>query len=262
MIDLGIDESASPQKRLLVMSAIIGQTSHMKKLADRWSQDLKRYGVDFFHAKDHWNKRARPYHGLSMTKRKALLDRLIDHIHRYCDTSISVHIDPEEYKRLTSSRFRTTWGSPYAFCMQMLFALIGTTLKDRQRGHEGANMLLEAGHANAEQACEIASKAIDSDDAFLRLITCAKGGKKDNPILQAADLFAYGLCQWLARGDSQMFRQLLRRSPERFQWAELDNGVIEVVKSDIEAHLQRSREARKLQRTFNVIRGEDIELDR
>jgi hypothetical protein len=83
MIDWGMDESGVPDKKMPVISAILGQTSKVANLNFRWSAELERYGVDYFHAKDHWNKKARCYRGISNKKREALLSSLVSQISKY-----------------------------------------------------------------------------------------------------------------------------------------------------------------------------------
>jgi len=65
MINVGVDESKSDSSSLLVLSAIVGNTAQMRKMDRSWKHDLNTSGVDYFHAKDHWNASARSYHGIS-----------------------------------------------------------------------------------------------------------------------------------------------------------------------------------------------------
>ncbi len=241
VIDCGIDESRRSGEQLLVVSALIGQTSLMGKLAKAWKSDLATERVDFFHAKEHWNLRAKPYRGLSNSKRRALLSRLTGHIHKYAEMGLSVVIDVEEYERITSPRFRSNWGAPYAFAVQMLMILIHLDLEDRKRAHEGVNILVEDG-PHVYQALEIIDKAKGNENAFIRVVTSGHGPKKDNPILQAADLLAYGSCQYLSTGESRIYSGLVRPKPERFPWLHCNTELVEMVKRDINADIQRRRD--------------------
>ena len=154
MIDCGIDESGST-KHLLVVSALIGQTSLMKKMSRAWTVDLKRHNVDFFHSKEHWNRKAKPYHGISMIKRRTLLTCLVGHIHRYAEAGFFVCIDTKEFDQIVTNRFKTQWGSSYSFAIQLLFIIIHLNLRQRGHLHETVNILIEDGHKNANQAMEI-----------------------------------------------------------------------------------------------------------
>jgi hypothetical protein len=96
VIDVGIDEGGSGDT--FVVSGIIGQTSHMKKLDRKWKETLKWYGVDYFHGKEHWNRRARPYHGINVRKRRALLTELVRLIHKYAHVGVTVYVNEHKYK--------------------------------------------------------------------------------------------------------------------------------------------------------------------
>jgi hypothetical protein len=63
VIDVGIDESKSGS--LLVVSAIVGKTSPMRKLHISWKSELTEAGIDYFHAKEHWNLKSKAYHGIN-----------------------------------------------------------------------------------------------------------------------------------------------------------------------------------------------------
>lgn len=244
VIDCGIDESVRSNNKLLVVSAIIGQTSTMRKFANAWAKDLQDFNVDFFHAKDHWNRRAKPYHGLSMTKRSKLLKRLIGHIHKYVEVGISVAVNVDEYERITTPRFRSNWGAPFAFSIQMLMVLAHLDLKDRNRDREKANVLVEQG-AHIHQALEIIGKAKHSPYAFVRIASAGWGEKTGNPILQAADLLAYSWGEYLTTNRNSSFMQgLAERKPHRFPCLPLNTDLVERLKSDINAHIERRRKLR------------------
>jgi len=254
VIDIGIDESAPSAQGTLVLSAMIGQTSKMKRLDRKWKADLERYNVAYFHAKEHWNRRSKAYSRISMQKRQELLSRLVGHIHKYSNVGLSVSIDPQEYADLTTPPFRSEWGSAYAFAIQMLIILVHFELKEseekgRSHKNELANVLIEGGHKNTQQAFEIISKAVGKvgdDSAFIRVKSVGVGGKKDNPILQAADLLAYGWCQRISMGKSQMLDKLAGAGapPEKFKALDLSVELVEMLKRDIDAHAQRRNDLR------------------
>jgi hypothetical protein len=125
VIDVGIDESKSGS--LLVVSAIVGKTSTMRKLDSEWKREITTAGIDYFHAKEHWNLKSKAYHGISTTERKALLDRLIVHLHHRFLFGASTIINETEYRQTTSERFRSQYGSPYGwgFTARRSFGLVG-----------------------------------------------------------------------------------------------------------------------------------------
>jgi hypothetical protein len=243
VIDCGMDESLS-SAGILVVSALVGQSSMMARLSKIWQRDLEAFGVDFFHAKEHWNKRSRAYHGLSNAKRRQLLLRLIDHVRKFSYRGISVSIRPEEYKTWTTNRFRSNWGAAYSFAIQMLMLLIYQDLEDRKRTHEIVNFLLEDGHPNANQALDIISGVGNTKRPFLNLGTFGRGGKLNNPSLQAADLLAYGNCQFVSNGDSRIYRQLVGRTEKRFFRLECNRDLVDLIKQEINSNFDRRRELR------------------
>ena len=244
VIDAGLDESRS-DSGLLVVSAVAGQTSQMKKLDKLWSEDLAEDNVDFFHAKEHWNGRSKAYHGLSQRKRQTLLAKLIHHIHKFGAFGVSVCINTAEYQDVTTQRFRSDWGSAYSFAIQLLFILIHFDLRKRNRLHETVNLLIEDGHANSRQILEIVSKAQGRKDYWVNLGTYGLGGKVGNPVLQAADMLAYGSCQHHSKGESRIYKQLVYHAPIPFATLPWNKSCIESIKKDIEAYLMRIRVERQ-----------------
>jgi hypothetical protein len=126
VIDCGIDESATKNhsKSILVVSGQFGSTSKMKKLDKQWRAALADYQVPYFHAQEFWNPRTKIYKHLSMGRRSRLLDALVGYIDKYVEFGISAHIDPQQYIGMTSDRFRSQFGSPYTFTMEMLFVAL------------------------------------------------------------------------------------------------------------------------------------------
>lgn len=245
MVDIGIDESVPKSSDLLIVSAVLGQTALMKKMDSAWSRELRDDGVDFFHAKDHWNAKYAPYHGLSMTKRKALLAALVEHFRRFAQAGITVSIKPEEYKGITSNAFRSDWGAPYAFAIQILMLMIYLDLHHRERTHEEANILIEEGHKNLGQVAEIIPKMKSNDSSFLRLNSYSHGSKKGSPILQAADMLVYSAGKHIVSGDSRIYRQLASRvRPRQFQRLHITPEHISMLKRDLDASSERKRQER------------------
>jgi hypothetical protein len=249
VIDIGIDESGA--KNLLVVSALAGQTARMKKMSKAWTASLERVGVDYFHAKEHWNRRSKAYHGISVTKRRWLLQQCVKHIHKYSMAGFSVAIDSKEFDRITDQRFKTEWGSSYSFAIQLMFIMIHFYLRKRSALQEPVNILIEDGHKNSKQIIEIIQNGKRKKGGFIKIGAYGLGGKIGNPILQAADLLAYGSCQALAtggletqgdqrvlsQGDSKAFARLIADSPIPFIVSPWSPSVIEAIKEDLDAYL-------------------------
>lgn len=209
-----------------MVSAVVGQTSLLRKFAVAWKRALHCFDVNFFHAKDHWNLHASPYHNLSMTEGRKLLSRLSGHMGKYVEAAISVAINPDEYRSMTSDRFRSHWGSPYTMAIQLLLIVIHNDLQRQKRGHEIANILLEGG-PHVHQALEVIEKTKGSNFAFIRIAASGCGPKLNNPLLQAADILAYGWGEYLVSERSEMLDAIASKRPDRFPIFGLTPGLIE-----------------------------------
>jgi hypothetical protein len=153
MIDLGIDESGRSGKTLIV-SGLLGQTSRMSKMKTAWNADIMSTGVDYFHAKEHWNRRSKPYAGISTVKRKQLLNSLAPHLGKYAGLSIGVEIDLADFEGRATPRFKNTFGSAYAFGIHLMLVVLRLHLELNGSVHEKINILIEEGHRNSRQAIE------------------------------------------------------------------------------------------------------------
>jgi hypothetical protein len=238
VIDLGIDESGKSGDKLIV-SALLGQTALMAKMKSKWSKDIGVAGVDFFHAKEHWNKKSKAYHGLSMTKRKSLLKSLAPHIGKYAGLSIGVEIDLRDFEARATPRFKNTFGSAYAFGIHLMLVVLRLHLEAKKATHEGINILIEEGHKNSRQAIDQIVSWKSRPGTVLKITSEGLGNKRDNPILQAADMVAYGWWQFKSTKDKRIFRAVKHSSP-RLMAAFLpwSPRCIEAVKEGVDLHRQ------------------------
>jgi hypothetical protein len=235
MIDWAMDESGDPNQKILVVSAVMGQTSCMKKLTRRWLIDLDRYGVDYFHARKHWNQSAGCYHRISARKRRELLTGLSANIGKYCIASFGAEINIEEFEKNASQRFKNTFGSAYAYGVNLLLIMTRVFLSLTGDTHQDINILIEDGHKNANQAIEQISTWKRKPGAVLKISSYGLGDKKSHPILQAADLVAYGWWQFKAGTDPRMFSALRAGAPKlAAMFLPWDNSSIEAIKRDVE----------------------------
>jgi len=238
VIDVAIDESKSAQSCLLVVSAIVGKTALMRKLSVEWKRELVRSGVDYFHAKEHWNGRAKAYHGIGHDEREKLLDRLIRHLHSRFLFGASVIVDEAEYRAATSERLRSQYGSPYGFGVQLAMSMVLLELNRLKRQNQPINILIEDGHVNAGQAIEfIKRKKQLNSPKGLKIGTYGLGGKAENPVLQAADLLAFGTCEYTVRGESDFAKRTVpEKYMSRFLILPWDVSSVQDLKSDIIRH--------------------------
>jgi len=236
VIDIGIDESESGSR--LVVSGIVGKTSPMRKLDAEWKAELAKAGVDYFHAKEHWNLRSKAYHGISTDAREKLLNRLVLHLHHRFLFGASSIIDEAEYRDCTTPRFRSQYGSAYAWGFQSLMLTILVELTRQKRANQPVNILIEDGHKNAQQAIGfIRAKKKRNSAMGIRLGSYGLGGKRDNPILQAADLLAFGVCEFHTKGNSDFaFRFGSGKGRKRFIEYPWDRSSPDAVKADIMRH--------------------------
>jgi hypothetical protein len=244
VIDIGIDESQSGS--LLVVSAIVGKTPLMRKLSREWKRELAQSGVDFIHAKDHWNMQYKPYHGISRDEREKLLNRVICHLHNRSLFGASTIVDEVRYKNAASDRFRSQFGSPYGWGFQMLMVMIHVELLRQRKHDQPVNILIEDGHANCEQAMQFIRRKKDLEakngPRGLRVNNYGLGGKKGNPILQAADLLAYGVCEYHTNGSSDFAARLAAdKHGPRLHELPWDESSVEAAKQDINRHSDMRR---------------------
>jgi hypothetical protein len=208
VIDIGIDESKSPPSPLLVLSAVVGNTAVMRKFDREWKRELLASGVDYFHAKEHWNGSSKPYHGVSRAERDKLLNRLVSHTQHRILFGASSLVDEDEYKATASERFRSQYGSPYGFAFQMLMTAVYVELLKQGRANQPVNILIEDGHKNAQQTIGFIAEKKERGPGGMTVEAYELGGKKENSILQAADLLAFGVCEFHSKGRSEFASRL------------------------------------------------------
>jgi hypothetical protein len=241
VIDVGIDESKSSGSSLLVVSAIVGNTSLMRKFDREWKRDLTAKGVDYFHATEHWNGSSKAYHGISRSEREELLASLVGHIHHRFLFAASSIVDEDEYRSCASERFRSQYGSPYGFAFQMLMTCIFVELVRQGKQNQPINILIEDGHRNSQQAMGFIRDK-KKKEGGLTIDSYGLDGKKDNPILQAADMLAFGVREFHTKGYSNLAARLTpRRSRKRILELPWDRSAVEAVKSDIVRTISRKR---------------------
>jgi hypothetical protein len=203
MIDSYFDESGRAGRHLTVVSAYVGSTRDMSTLSKGWQRDLAEMQVEYFHAKDFDNKDAGVFRHLSASQRKRLLDRLLNKLKRRIVCGITAHVDDGLYEDITTSRFRSQWGAPYSFCVHTILGQLDLFLEECGRSRERINVVLEHGHRNV---CQVIEQLHRPGGNFGNIGTAAK---RDQPVLQAADLSAYSTCDDLCTdGRSYLFERL------------------------------------------------------
>jgi len=210
MIDCGIDESgfANSKGETVVVSAYFAATPHMAKFNKDWQADLDKLEIPFFHAKELWKPKSKLFRGISMSKRNALLSRLVGHIDKRIDIGLSAHIDVNQYRLETSDRFRSQYGSPYTFAIRQILMHLCVLLRNNKRNHEPINIVIEAGHRNEQQALDLLAEFDANRDRPLNIAYRGSAPKLHNPPLQAADLLAFATVENLQFGTSRIKNKL------------------------------------------------------
>lgn len=237
-MDLGIDESGRSGEKLIV-SALIGQTTQMKRLKAKWTGKIAEAGIEFFHGKEHWNGRSKAYRGLSTTKRKTVLKSLAGCIGKYSALSIGVEIDIKDFETRATDRFKNTFGSAYAFGIHLMLVILRLHLELSRSTHEGINILIEEGHNNSRQAIDQIVIWKMRPGAVLKIVSEGLGNKIDNPILQASDMVAYGWWQFKCSEDKRIFSAIKRGAPGLMAaFLPWSPRCIEAVKEGVDLHKQ------------------------
>lgn len=220
----------------------------MRKLSTGWQRVLDLHDLPYFHAKDLWKPRSKLFRTLSTSKRKALLSKLVDHIHKRVDWGLSAYLNVDHYLTETTPRFRSQWGSPYTFAVRQIMNYLYVCLHRSNRAKEPINVLLERGHVNEQQALGM----LDDYEGSLNIHTRGSGKKIGNPALQAADLLAYATCESL-RGEHSKIREKLLSNPRPGHYELNCNGkIVELMKSTVEAvHARRKAEWRAASARLN-----------
>jgi hypothetical protein len=120
--------------------------------------------------------------------------------------------------------------------------LVNRELTMMGRRNQSVNILIEDGHKNAQQAIGfIEYKKNKLDPACgLTVGTYGLGSKRDNRILQAADLVAFGTCEWEIKGESDFAaRMFLPKYRKRFPKLPWNRSSVDSVRLDINRHSDR-----------------------
>jgi hypothetical protein len=189
--DLGFDEGGSGDT--LLVSVQVGITEQAKRLKRRWKSRIKP--LPYFHSKDFNNYAGGIFtdHGLNRVVRTKLLNDLAKYIHLHLLFGITARVSISEYDKLTTQKFKSRYGTAYAFVVDMcLLAAHSKILEANLAG--GYNILVEDGHRNSSQVAQILKQFHDAPEEQIlgmKILTSGLGSKKDHPILQASDMLVY-----------------------------------------------------------------------
>lgn len=247
--DLGYDEGGADDT--LLVSVQVALTEQARKLKRQWKAALGP--LPFFHSKDLWNFSHGIFTdaGLDRPQREQLLKDLRKIIHRHLALGVTAKISKKLYDSLTTNEFRSRWGTAYSFVVNMLMLCAylehhqGKDEKDYPWPPVDVNVLIEDGHRHSSQALEIVQdgKNIAKERRFFNVLTAGLGSKKDNPILQAADMLAYAEWQEICERRSDLHVVLYSPSSTyRVARFECTAEIIEEIKQGPEKWMQHKRD--------------------
>ncbi|MEN6537342.1 MAG: hypothetical protein ABFD89_27060 [Bryobacteraceae bacterium] len=255
MLNFGFDEGGAGDT--LLVSAQIGPYASVKRLTRHWQDTLRRAGVTAFHSKDYNRRNAGVFVGLSRSKRKRLLHELSQLIHKYMSLGVTTGIDVSLYKNQTDHVYRSEWGAAYSFAALMALGAGYCYLNYAGVHDEGMNVMLAQGHRNLGQAKCLMLLLIDQRRS-LKLKSVDDGIMKDHPILQAADMLAYGEWQRIRGGDLEIYHALNNTSWNqhyRTEFLECDLPLIRMAALGYEATMAKMWEVTKRSQRVERIAG-------
>jgi hypothetical protein len=189
-MDLGIDEGGAGT--CLCVSLHVGDTAAQKLLSEKWDRRLQVAGIECFHSKDYDNYAGGVFGGTSRADRRALLRDLAGFVHEAGDVGLTVTIDTALYDRLATNEFKSQWGAAYSFAAQIGMIGISDVLGQWGASNERVNVIIERGHRNCEQLVQQLRSIQGQEGHRLKINFAGSAPKKGNPILQVADMLAYG----------------------------------------------------------------------
>ncbi len=247
VLDSFFDESGKDDGRIIIVSGYVGSSKLMHQLARDWKDVLRDYKVEYWHTSRFRNPNSKLFKHLSKSRRKRLVRELVTAINRRTLMGVTVVMDKERYLSLTSPRFRSQWGAPYVYCVELALIAISTFLKSEGRHDELINILLEEGHKNAEQAIHhikiLKEDAATADIRPLNVGEYGLGEKRKQPALQAADMLAYSSFEEhrKLRRKPEIFGRLVATKRPRYYWREVTAEIIEGSKAGIAALFRDGR---------------------
>jgi len=195
----------------IVVAGFVSSFDRWAKFAARWKKVLDDNELPYIHLTELKSPNAFPH--LSMSERERILNSLLDIIQECATFALSCRISPREYKSIATPKFRSEFGSAYAFAVLGCVQGAGLYLEQQQPDYEALSVFLESGHRNVLQALQsldnykrkfapvdLAALAADHvikgeerEAPWIRLGTLGLGGKTEMLPLQAADMLAHSV---------------------------------------------------------------------
>src|SRR5665213_2674472 len=230
MLEFFYDEGGSGSK--LIVSVQVYSRRDAEKLCRAWTDELRKFGVKYFHSKDFGNVHKGVFKGLSELQRKLLLSRLAALIHKHAHSGVSAIVDTDFYDREIPPDCKSQWTSAYAFAVTMALGFAYVNLEREKRGAEGINILLATGHRNLTQATQrLEEFKIAKDVIPVKTWSC--GEMADHPTLQTADIIAYASWQSITDRKGDIFHAIHPKGGSRYQHLvfECNEDLIQILKN-------------------------------
>jgi hypothetical protein len=210
-VDLGYDESGEVGGDILIVSAQLGITKSVRRMAKLWKKELRKSRIPYFHSKDYRNYSGGVFRDLSKPKREHLLETLSQYARLRLEIGLTAWISQKTYMTKTDEHFRSKWATAYPFTVAVL-ALAAYLYLERFDLGLDVNILIEDGHKNIGQALDIIRTLKETPKSKgitpLNILSYGVGSKKDHPILQSADMLAFSEWQNMSSGDKEIYNAL------------------------------------------------------
>jgi hypothetical protein len=190
------DESESAENQFLCLSAYISSANRWRKFQREWIRHVHPLP---FHMVDFRKPQSTLRLAIGDDRKVASLALRVGKIIReHTIQGFSLTINPIQYEHLTSHRFRSQYGSAYAFAGMVLWETIRIWVEDN-RYRNKINFWLEEGHVHAEEFMQKIWAHKRKSPIQSLIGDFGFGSKLDHPQLQAADTLAYSTYETILR---------------------------------------------------------------
>jgi hypothetical protein len=195
LISVYIDESGTHGAPLMIMAGFVGKLGQWADFDRKWRSVLKRFDVDFFHARKVRQSKDR-FKGWRREKKASFVKecaKIADRHTLFGFTTMVRKDDYEQYYLKGPKPNKARLDSMYGICFRRSLSLICNSAP----GYLGRDDLkfqfvLEEGHKNAGDAVRIFNEIKNGPNPVGRTLeTISFGDKASFPGLQGADINAY-----------------------------------------------------------------------
>jgi hypothetical protein len=195
LISVYIDESGTHGAPLMIMAGFVGKLGQWADFDRKWRSVLKRFDVDYFHARKVRQSKDR-FKGWPLQKKAAFISecaKIADRHTLFGFTTMVRKDDYEQYYLKGPKPNKARLDSMYGICFRRSLSLICNSALDYLgRDDLQFHFVLEEGHKNAGDAVRIFNEIKNGPHSISRTLqTISFGDKSSFPGLQGADINAY-----------------------------------------------------------------------